>query len=112
MAGNYLSRWVGGMELSQHSTKVGVQVECIFKVYLSNETTMPLTKNLLKLYTDSVSVNKMYLTDSVSVNKKYLTDSGDSGGGGAISRHVVVWYTQLLVYNSNRIKFKSKFFLR
>ena len=36
------------MLLSQHSTKVGVQVQCIFKVYLSNQTTLSLTRNLLE----------------------------------------------------------------
>ena len=64
----------GWVEWSYLSTQL--KLEFRSNAYLkSNETTMPLTKNLLKLYTDSVSVNKMYLTDSVSVNKKYLTDS-------------------------------------
>ena len=36
------------MELSQHSTKLTVQVQCIFKVYLSNQTTLLLTRNLLE----------------------------------------------------------------
>ena len=28
-----------------------------------------------RLFTDTVSVNKMHLTDTVSVNKKHLTDT-------------------------------------
>ena len=54
MARNNLSIWVGGRifwkkELSRHSTKIRVQVLCIFKVYLSNQTTLPLTSNLLEI---------------------------------------------------------------
>ena len=36
------------LELPQHSTKVTVPFQCIFKVYLANPTTLPLTRNLLE----------------------------------------------------------------
>ena len=47
----------------------------VLGVFKGNSSKTPLKYNRKRLFTDSVSVNKMHLTDTVSVNKMHLTDS-------------------------------------